>query len=1031
MAPLNKGMKSIAWVSCYYLKIVFYVDSSQGHYDLPEGVKICTLSQTALRESPDNFRVVSDLPRNLMSPSVQPIAENRAEPLELVQTYTRPGSHHPGALAVYMEHHQPFSWIQHVDWHSISKYLPSCQQPNAWQYLFGSQIDAAFYPPQRAAMVLPNADKSLIPLLYVITSHLNNISPLGHVAMDDLYSWAKLLPPQLVSSFLKALRAPFLDALRERIFVAAVSSGELDIVSAMLALELDPNEKIITDSPSRGTPVSPLEFAIYKGHFLVAKTITTHISKRANPQQLDDLLDQLNYCEETRPTNSLRDVQMVELLCIPLSWGATPSVSCLAAANCKFRLAKQLIEASGSNLGSWVKADLLRDCLSKKRYFFGQEQLVSRIFSYVLVERLHLLPARDQNFRMALFCALHCAVQARRVGAAEMILSTLHALGYHTIRETVHDSSGNCSIRQAFQQEQWDLATSLIELQIHGIDNETQSQDLPSYDPDHARLQQDALSEELNGAISQRNISYAQKILDGFDLDDLHLRSAVDQAVDLGHDLMAAMIVQHMEEETGEAFDNFMFLLRLGRVQAVSALLRNEPRWRLALDAVNRSGDFGALEDIVYSTPSRVRYANSCMSHTPIDGRQISLRAVAYYAMETNDHNLFKWLLESGMDTDELIYNNNNGVSMFISKRPITHGGFGGLREPADHESEVLPSLLAIAAERNDLPWMRFLLTQGVDRVDSMALTRAIKVRAKPATVHLLLETARSWIRKPCSNYTYGAAALREAIRQRNMPMIDMLCKDVDLDAVEASTEEILHDKQILSPMGEAILTNDPDLVQALLSHGASPNACVAHDGLKLLKHVDSWIPRVTPILTAIDIQSLALVKLLVENGAEIGHTRRCGTLRTPLQRASEIGNFDIVRYLIGQGAPVDTVPVHSGGTALQLAAMSGHVGIATFLLEHGANPNYPPAMGDGRTAFELAAEWARIDMMSLLMQWGVQLDLQVGDGNESQYQRACQFAEDNGYMASKRFVKHLYEGATDLLSMEDAQALGLAERSE
>jgi ankyrin repeat protein len=312
-----------------------------------------------------------------------------------------------------------------------------------------------------------------------------------------------------------------------------------------------------------------------------------------------------------------------------------------------------------------------------------------------------------------------------------------------------------------------------------------------------------------------------------------------------------------------------------------------------------------------------------------------------------------------------------------------------------------------------------------------MALTRAIKVRAKPATIHLLLETARSWIRKPCSNYTYGAAALREAIRQRNMPMIDILCKDVDLDAVEASTEEILHDKQILSPMGEAILTNDPDLVQALLSHGASPNACVAHDGLKLLKHVDSWIPRVTPILAAIDIQSLALVRLLVENGAEIGHTRRCGTLRTPLQRASEIGNFDIVRYLVGQGAPVDTVPVHSGGTALQLAAMSGHVGIATFLLEHGANPNYPPAMGDGRTAFELAAEWARIDMMSLLMQWGVQLDLQVGDGNESQYQRACQFAEDNGYMASKRFVKHLYEGATDRLSMEDAQALGLAERSE
>ncbi|KAF1365509.1 hypothetical protein EJ07DRAFT_94920 [Lizonia empirigonia] len=72
------------------------------------------------------------------------------------------------------------------------------------------------------------------------------------------------------------------------------------------------------------------------------------------------------------------------------------------------------------------------------------------------------------------------------------------------------------------------------------------------------------------------------------------------------------------------------------------------------------------------------------------------------------------------------------------------------------------------------------------------------------------------------------------------------------------------------------------------------------------------------------------------------------GLLRTPLQRAAEIGDFPIVQYFIAQGATIDTVPVYGSGTALQLAAMSGHVGIARLLIEHGADVNHPPARGPG-----------------------------------------------------------------------------------
>jgi hypothetical protein len=194
----------------------------------------------------------------------------------------------------------------------------------------------------------------------------------------------------------------------------------------------------------------------------------------------------------------------------------------------------------------------------------------------------------------------------------------------------------------------------------------------------------------------------------------------------------------------------------------------------------------------------------------------------------------------------------------------------------------------------------------------------------------------------------------------------------------------------------------DLNIVNILLRKGANPNALVAYDSLGLIK-------RVTPLLAAIYVGSLPIVKALIRAGAMIDYKQRFGLLRTPLQRAAERGHFDIVRYLIEQGAIIDTFPTIHGGTAMQLAAANGYVGIATLLLEHGANPNYPPPPGDGRTAFELAAEWSRIDMMLLLMRWGVQLDLKFGDPPETQYERAQKRAAANCYPASKRFVQYLY----------------------
>jgi ankyrin repeat protein len=343
-----------------------------------------------------------------------------------------------------------------------------------------------------------------------------------------------------------------------------------------------------------------------------------------------------------------------------------------------------------------------------------------------------------------------------------------------------------------------------------------------------------------------------------------------------------------------------------------------------------------------------------------------------------------------------------------------------------DTIKHTLPSLLAIAAQHDDVVWISFLLAEGVSAVDSVALLRAIQTKASVVTIRLLLETAK--VRKSLAEQTYGVAALRQAVRSRNFTLINILCKSVDMNAIEPFPEEFRDLSKlrydVVNPLGEAIITNDLEIVRILLCHGASPNAFVTLDGLKISEETQGYMQRVTPLLAAIEMKSLPMVKVLLEHGAELHYTRNMGIIRTPLQRAAETGCFDIVQYLIDQNASIDTIPVHTGATALQLAAMHGLCGIAEFLLKHRADPNHPPSRGNGRTAFEAAAEQSRIDMMSLLMQCGVNLDLEFGTPPESQYERARRFAEKKGFPASKRFVEHLYRQKLEHQSWDDLLVL-------
>jgi len=75
----------------------------------------------------------------------------------------------------------------------------------------------------------------------------------------------------------------------------------------------------------------------------------------------------------------------------------------------------------------------------------------------------------------------------------------------------------------------------------------------------------------------------------------------------------------------------------------------------------------------------------------------------------------------------------------------------------------------------------------------------------------------------------------------------------------------------------------------------------------------------------------------------------------TPLVAAAYHGYYDLVVFLIEQGADLDRTDKNDGWTALASAAYKGYGKIVELLLEHGADQHLRDKKG--RTAFDLSSE--------------------------------------------------------------------------
>ena len=468
----------------------------------------------------------------------------------------------------------------------------------------------------------------------------------------------------------------------------------------------------------------------------------------------------------------------------------------------------------------------------------------------------------------------------------------------------------------------------------------------------------------------------------------------------------------------------------------VAAIYQNEDAIVLMLLGAGANVNGGSYEasDIDAAVREGFDSASSIDAGTNMELRERPRRgpAIMEALLQKNEH-LVRLILDADVDVDDM----DMSKIPISSKRPLEaavewgnlsiiremismgfHQEWGAL-EVAVREKDLIYTqllvdagvqissrVLKVAVSNNDIEMVEYLLSVGAESADSRALLEAEALPdGLPMIERLLTEFARSC---PHGKFGYGGDTFRKAIQKGNFGLVKLLLDakiNVSIDLQPPFSKDfedhiicVQYSKQNL--LGEAITqqhTTSLAILERLLNEMRTPDIVVrtfAGNGYEI---------RETALLVAIDRKDIPKVWLLIEAGANVNWPATKGVKRTPLQKAAEIGSFEITQLLINKGGRVNNEPaVRGGATALQLAAIGGYIGIAELLLENRAQVNAPAAKFYGRTALEGAAEHGRIDMLKLLCNAGAEF-------HGGEYEKARKLAKKNGHMATWRYLEKLY----------------------
>ncbi len=180
-----------------------------------------------------------------------------------------------------------------------------------------------------------------------------------------------------------------------------------------------------------------------------------------------------------------------------------------------------------------------------------------------------------------------------------------------------------------------------------------------------------------------------------------------------------------------------------------------------------------------------------------------------------------------------------------------------------------------------------------------------------------------------------------------------------------------------MTPLSEAAVRNDAQIIALLLLSGADPNAVtVGPGGSNRCGTVGGESPLELAVRQG---REAAVVALLRSGRAAVDARGRDET--TPLMLAASLGETRIVEELLEAGASANLLGGRPPRTALALAALQGNKGVVTALLASGASPD----LGDQEGAtFPLceALQNGHGDVASALLTVGASVAVDCGSSS-------------------------------------------------
>ncbi len=217
--------------------------------------------------------------------------------------------------------------------------------------------------------------------------------------------------------------------------------------------------------------------------------------------------------------------------------------------------------------------------------------------------------------------------------------------------------------------------------------------------------------------------------------------------------------------------------------------------------------------------------------------------------------------------------------------------------------------------------------------------------------------------------------------------------------------------KETIDDFFAAIRANELDRVKALLASDRSLASAKNESGVSaVLTSVYSGRTEIRDLLlrggATLELQDAAALgrldraKEIVEANAALAHSLSADGFPV-IALACAFGHIEVARYLAQKGANINAVSTNGTGyNPLTGSVAGGHAEIAKWLLESGAKANY--RYGAGYSPLLTAAANGRLDIIRLLLAHGADANAKTNDGKS-----AVSLAEERGHPTVAAFLKN------------------------